>query len=197
MAKIENKQQLAAAKDGLAPEYATKLDLWWCRAQKGSKVYVIEYSDIEDLVRQIDAHTEKASKRSQKRQKRQNRLNGVQSERQQKSEAEQCHEAVKELADVYGVSVKNIIKRLQSETAEAIETEQQKASEAAQQAEAKMQALRAAHTELFTEYDALQLEYSKQQERSSRLSSQNVMAQSKQKRGRRTKSDVQSVALFQ
>ena len=194
MAKIENKQQLAAAKDGLAPEYATKLDLWWCRAQKGSKVYVIEYSDIEDLVRQIDAHTEKASKRSQKRQ---NRLNGVQSERQQKSEAEQCHEAVKELADVYGVSVKNIIKRLQSETAEAIETEQQKASEAAQQAEAKMQALRAAHPELFTEYDALQSEYSKQQERSSRLSSQNVMAQSKQKRGRRTKSDVQSVALFQ
>ena len=194
MAKIENKQQLAAAKDGLAPEYATKLDLWWCRAQKGSKVYVIEYSDIEDLVRQIDAHTEKASKRSQKRQ---NRLNGVQSEHQQKSEAEQCYEAVKGLADVYGVSVKNIIKRLQSETAEAIETEQQKASEAAQQAAAKMQALRAEHPELFTEYDALQSEYSKQQERSSRLSSQNVMAQSKQKRGRRTKSDVQSVALFQ
>ena len=190
MAKIENKQQLAAAKDGLAPEYATKLDLWWCRAQKGSKVYVIEYSDIEDLVRQIDAHTEKASKRSQKRQ---NRLNGMQSERQQKSEAEQCHEAVKELADVYGVSVKNVIKRLQSKTAEARETEQQKASEAAQQAEAKMQALRAAHPELFTEYDALQSEYSKQQERSSRLSSQNVMAQ-KQKRGRRAK--VSSVALF-
>lgn len=190
MAKIENKQQLAAAKDGLAPEYATKLDLWWCRAQKGSKVYVIEYSDIEDLVRQIDAHTEKASKRSQKRQ---NRLNGVQPERQQKSEAEQCHEAVKELADVYGVSVKNIIKRLQSETAEAIETEQQKASEAAQQAAAKMQALRAEHPELFSVYDALQSEYSKQQERSSRLSSQNVMAQ-KQKRGRRAK--VSSVALF-
>ena len=192
MAKIENKQQLAAAKDGLAPEYATKLDLWWCRAQKGSKVYVIEYSDIEDLVRQIDAHTEKASKRSQKRQ---NRLNGVQPERQQKSEAEQCHEAVKELADVYGVSVKNIIKRLQSKTAEARETEQQKASEAAQQAEAKMQALRAAHPELFTEYDALQFEYSKQQERCSKLSSQNVMAQSKQKRGRRAKVSS-SVALF-
>ena len=192
MAKIENKQQLAAAKDGLAPEYATKLDLWWCRAQKGSKVYVIEYSDIEDLVRQIDAHTEKASKRSQKRQ---NRLNGVQSERQQKSEAEQCHEAVKELADVYGVSVKNIIKRLQSKTAEARETEQQKASEAAQQAEAKMQALRAAHPELFTEYDALQSEYSKQQERCSRLNAQNVTAQSKQKRGRRAKVSS-SVALF-
>ena len=194
MAKIENKQQLAAAKDGLAPEYATKLDLWWCRAQKGSKVYVIEYSDIEDLVRQIDAHTEKASKRSQKRQ---NRLNGVQPEHQQKSEAEQCHEAVKELADVYGVSVKNIIKRLQSETAEVIETEQQKASEAAQQAEAKMQALRAAHRELFVEYDALEAEQQKQQERFSRLNAQNVTAQSKQKRGRRAKSDVQSIALFQ
>lgn len=191
MAIIENKQQLAAAKSELPTEYATKLDAWWCRAQKPGKVFKIEYSDIEDLASQIDAHTEKASKRSQKRQ---NRLNGVQPEHQQKSEAEQCHEAVKELADVYGVSVKNIIKRLQSKTAEARETEQQKASEAAQQAEAKMQALRAAHPELFTEYDALQSEYSKQQERSSRLSSQNVMAQSKQKRGRRAK--VSSVALF-
>ena len=187
---ITNKQQLETLKSELTTEHFVKLSAWWCRAQKPGKVFKIEYSDIEDLASQIDAHTEKASKRSQKRQ---NRLNGVQSERQQKSEAEQCHEAVKELADVYGVSVKNIIKRLQSKTAEARETEQQKASEAAQQAEAKMQALRAAHPELFTEYDALQSEYSKQQERSSRLSSQNVMAQ-KQKRGRRAK--VSSVALF-
>ena len=187
---ITNKQQLETLKSELTTEHFVKLSAWWCRAQKPGKVYAIEYADIDDLVQQIDAHTEKASKRSQKRQ---NRLNGVQPERQQKSEAEQCHEAVKELADVYGVSVKNIIKRLQSKTAEARETEQQKASEAAQQAEAKMQALRAAHPELFTEYDALQSEYSKQQERSSRLSSQNVMAQ-KQKRGRRAK--VSSVALF-
>ena len=191
---ITNKQQLDTLKSELTTEHFVKLSAWWCRAQKPGKVFKIEYSDIEDLASQIDAHTEKASKRSQKRQKRQNRLNGVQPERQQKSEAEQCHEAVKELADVYGVSVKNIIKRLQSKTAEARETEQQKASEAAQQAEAKMQALRAAHPELFTEYDALQFEYSKQQERCSRLSSQNVMAQSKQKRGRRAK--VSSVALF-
>lgn len=187
---ITNKQQLETLKSELTTEHFVKLSAWWCRAQKPGKVFKIEYSDIEDLASQIDAHTEKASKRSQKRQ---NRLNGMQSERQQQSEAEQCYEAVKGLADVYGVSVKNIIKRLQSETAEAIETEQQKASEAAQQAEAKMQALRAAHPELFTEYDALQSEYSKQQERSSRLSSQNVMAQ-KQKRGRRAK--VSSVALF-
>ena len=188
---ITNKQQLDTAKNELPVEYRNKLDLWWCRAQKPGKVFTIEYTDSEDLTSQIDAHTEKASKRSQKRQ---NRLNGVQPERQQKSEAEQCYEAVKGLADVYGVSVKNIIKRLQSETAEAIETEQQKASEAAQQAAAKMQALRAEHPELFTEYDALQSEYSKQQERSSRLSSQNVMAQLKQKRGRRAK--ISSVALF-
>lgn len=187
---ITNKQQLETLKSELTTEHFVKLSAWWCRAQKPGKVFKIEYSDIEDLASQIDAHTEKASKRSQKRQ---NRLNGVQPERQKQSEAEQCYEAVKGLADVYGVSVKNIIKRLQSETAEAIETEQQKASEAAQQAEAKMQALRAAHPELFTEYDALQSEYSKQQERSSRLSSQNVMAQ-KQKRGRRAK--VSSVALF-
>jgi hypothetical protein len=185
---ITNKQQLETLKSELTTEHFVKLSAWWCRAQKPGKVFKIEYSDIEDLASQIDAHTEKASKRSQKRQ---NRLNGVQPERQ----AEQCHEAVKELADVYGVSVKNIIKRLQSKTAEARETEQQKASEAAQQAEAKMQALRAAHPELFTEYDALQSEYSKQQERSSRLSSQNVMAQSKQKRGRRAKVSS-SVALF-
>lgn len=187
---ITNKQQLETLKSELTTEHFVKLSAWWCRAQKPGKVFKIEYSDIEDLASQIDAHTEKASKRSQKRQ---NRLNGMQSECQQQSEAEQCYEAVKGLADVYGVSVKNIIKRLQSETAEAIETEQQKASEAAQQAAAKMQALRAAHPELFTEYDALQSEYSKQQERSSRLSSQNVMAQ-KQKRGRRAK--VSSVALF-
>lgn len=187
---ITNKQQLETLKSELTTEHFVKLSAWWCRAQKPGKVFKIEYSDIEDLASQIDAHTEKASKRSQKRQ---NRLNGVQPERQQQSEAEQCYEAVKGLADVYGVSVKNIIKRLQSETAEAIETEQQKASEAAQQAAAKMQALRAEHPELFTEYDALQSEYSKQQERSSRLSSQNVMAQ-KQKRGRRAK--VSSVALF-
>ena len=187
---ITNKQQLETLKSELTTEHFVKLSAWWCRAQKPGKVFKIEYSDIEDLASQIDAHTEKASKRSQKRQ---NRLNGMQSERQQQSEAEQCYEAVKGLADVYGVNVKNIIKRLQSETAEAIETEQQKASEAAQQAAAKMQALRAEHPELFTEYDALQSEYSKQQERSSRLSSQNVMAQ-KQKRGRRAK--VSSVALF-
>ena len=187
---ITNKQQLETLKSELTTEHFVKLSAWWCRAQKPGKVFKIEYSDIEDLASQIDAHTEKASKRSQKRQ---NRLNGMQSERQQQSEAEQCYEAVKGLADVYGVNVKNIIKRLQSKTAEARETEQQKASEAAQQAEAKMQALRAAHPELFTEYDALQSEYSKQQERSSRLSSQNVMAQ-KQKRGRRAK--VSSVALF-
>ena len=192
MAKIENKQQLAAAKNELPDEYRIKLDLWWCRAQKPGKVFTIEYTDSEDLTRQIDAHTEKASKRSQKRQ---NRLNGVQPERQQKSEAEQCHEAVKELADVYGVSVKDIIKRLQSEAAQARETEQQKASEAAQQAAAKMQALRAEHPELFSVYDALQFEYSKQQERCSRLNAQNVMAQSKQKRGRRAKVSS-SVALF-
>lgn len=189
---IENKQQLAAAKNELPVEYRNKLDLWWCRAQKPGKVFTIEYTDSEDLTRQIDAHTEKASKRSQKRQ---NRLNGVQPKRQQKSEAEQCHEAVKELADVYGISVKDIIKRLQSEAAQARETEQQKASEAAQQAAAKMQALRAEHPELFSVYDALQSEYRKQQERSSRLSSQNVMAQSKQKRGRRAKVSS-SVALF-
>ena len=189
---IEDKQQLAAAKNELPDEYRIKLDLWWCRAQKPGKVFTIEYTDSEDLTRQIDAHTEKASKRSQKRQ---NRLNGVQPERQQKSEAEQCHEAVKELADVYGVSVKDIIKRLQSEAAQARETEQQKASEAAQQAAAKMQALRAEHPELFSVYDALQFEYSKQQERCSRLNAQNVMAQSKQKRGRRAKVSS-SVALF-
>ena len=191
---ITNKQQLETAKNELPVEYRNKLDLWWCRAQKPGKVFTIEYTDGEDLTSQIDAHTEKASKRSQKRQ---NCLNGMQSERQQQSEAEQCYEAVKGLADVYGVSVKNIIKRLQSETAEAIETEQQKASEAAQQAEAKMQALRAAHRELFVEYDALEAEQQKQQERFSRLNAQNVTAQSKQKRGRRAKSDVQSVALFQ
>ena len=191
---ITNKQQLETLKSELTTEHFVKLSAWWCRAQKPGKVFKIEYSDIEDLVRQIDAHTEKASKRSQKRQ---NRLNGVQPEHQQKSEAEQCHEAVKELADVYGVSVKNIIKRLQSKTAEARETEQQKASEAAQQAEAKKQALRAAHRELFVEYDALEAEQQKQQERFSRLNAQNVTAQSKQKRGRRAKSDVQSIALFQ
>lgn len=189
---IENKQQLAAAKNELPTEYFNKLSAWWCRAQKPGKVYAIEYTDIEDLVRQIDAHTEKASKRSQKRQ---NCLNGVQSDRQQKSEAEQCHEAVKELANVYGVSVKDIVNRLQSKATEARVTEQQKASEAAQQAATKMQALRAAHPELFTEYEALQAEQQKQQERSSRLYTQNVLAKSKYKRGRRAQVNS-SVTLF-
>ena len=189
MAKIENKQQLAAAKDGLAPEYASKLDLWWCRAQKGSKVYVIEYADIEDLVRQIDAHTEKASKRSQKRQ---NRLNGVQPERQQQSEAD---EIISELADVYGVTKNEMKKRLREHTQQKAAEAVREAESAAQQAAAQMQALRAAHQELFTEYDALKAEQQKQQERFSRLNAQNVMAQSKQKRGRRAKVSS-SVALF-
>ena len=189
---ITNKQQLETLKSELTIEHFNKLTAWWCRAQKPGKVYAIEYTDIEDLVRQIDAHTEKASKRSQKRQ---NRLNGVQPERQQKSEAEQCHEAVKELADVYGVNVKDIINRLQSKATEARVTEQQKASEAAQQAATKMQALRAAHPELFTEYEALQAEQQKQQERSSRLYTQNVLAKSKYKRGRRAQVNS-SVTLF-
>ena len=57
---IEDKQQLAAAMAELPTEYANKLSAWWCRAQKPGKVYVISYDDVEDLAKQIDAHTEKA-----------------------------------------------------------------------------------------------------------------------------------------
>ncbi len=189
---ITNKQQLDTAKNELPVEYRNKLDLWWCRAQKPGKVFTIEYTDSEDLTSQIDAHTEKASKRSQKRQ---NRLNGVQSERQQQqSEAD---EIISELADVYGVTKNEMKKRLREHTQQKAAEAVREAESAAQQAAAKMQALRAAHPELSTEYDALKAEQQKQQERCSRLNAQNVMAQSKQKRGRRAKSDVQSVALFQ
>jgi len=188
---ITNKQQLETAKNELPVEYRNKLDLWWCRAQKPGKVFTIEYTDSEDLTSQIDAHTEKASKRSQKRQ---NRLNGMQPERQQQqSEAD---EIISELADVYGVTKKEMKKRLREHTQQKAAEAVREAESAAQQAAAQMQALRAAHQELFTEYDALEAEHQKQQERFSRLNAQNVTAQSKQKRGRRAKSDVQSVALF-
>ena len=186
---ITNKQQLETLKSELTTEHFVKLSAWWCRAQKPGKVFKIEYSDIEDLASQIDAHTEKASKRSQKRQ---NRLNGVQPERQQQqSEAD---EIISELADVYGVTKNEMKKRLKAHTQEKAAEAVREAESAVQQAAAKMQALRAAHRELFVEYDALEAEQQKQQERSSRLSSQNVMTQSKQKRGRRAK--ISSVALF-
>ena len=175
---ITNKQQLDTAKNELPVEYRNKLDLWWCRAQKPGKVFTIEYTDIEDLAEQIDKHTEEKDKRAARRKSR--------PERQQQSLAEQV---ISELADLYGVTLKEEIKHLQKKIETARKQEQEKASEAAQQAATKMQALRAAHPELFTEYDKLQSEYSKQQERSSRLST--LIAQSKQK-----KADVKSVALF-
>lgn len=181
MEQIQNKQQLETVKKELPTEYAKKLSAWWCRAQKPGKVFTIEYTDIEDLAEQIDEHTAEAKKRAARRKS--------QPERQRQSLSELCETVISELAYVRGMTVKEVIKQLQAKIETARKQEKEKASEAAQQAATKMQALRAAHPELFTEYDKLQSEYSKQQERSSRLST--LIAQSKQK-----KADVKSVALF-
>lgn len=160
---IENKQQLAAAMGQLPSEYANKLSAWWCRAQKPGRVYVISYDDEEDLAKQIDAHTEKASKRSQARLNR-----GAESKTKQ-SEAEKCLAVISELADVCNVTVKDIIKQLQAKADAARETERKKAEQAAQQAEAAVNAFRSEHAELFEKYEALKAEQQKQEDRSLRL----------------------------
>ena len=163
---IEDKQQLAAAMAELPTEYANKLSAWWCRAQKPGKVYVISYDDVEDLAKQIDAHTEKASKRSQSRQ---NRGTVEPKTKQKQSEAEKCLAVISELADVCNVTVKDIIKQLQAKADAARETERKKAAEAAKQAEAAVNAFRNEHAELFAQYEALQAEQQKQENRSIRL----------------------------
>ena len=165
---IENKQQLTAAMGQLPTEYANKLSAWWCRAQKPGKVYVISYDDEEDLAKQIDAHTEKASKRSQARLNR-----GAESKTKQ-SEAEKCLAVISELADVCNVTVKDIIKQLQAKADAARETERKKAEQAAQQAEAAVNAFKSEHAELFAQYEALQAEQRKQEGRSLRLYGQTL-----------------------
>lgn len=160
---IENKQQLTAAMGQLPTEYGNKLSAWWCRAQKPGRVYVISYDDEEDLAKQIDAHTEKASKRSQARLNR-----GAESKTKQ-SEAEKCLAVISELADVCNVTVKDIIKQLQAKADAARETERKKADEAAKQAEAAVNAFKSEHAELFAQYEALKAEQQKQEGRSLRL----------------------------
>lgn len=160
---IEDKQQLAAAMGQLPTEYANKLSAWWCRAQKPGRVYVISYDDEEDLCKQIDAHTEKASKRSQ------SRLNRGAESKTKQSEAEKCLAVISELADVCNVTVKDIIKQLQAKADAARETERKKADEAARQAEAAVNAFKSEHAELFAQFEALQAEQRKQEGRSLRL----------------------------
>ena len=166
MFTISNKQQLHTAMNELATEYAKKLSAWWCRAQKPGKVYPIKYTDIEDLVRQIDEHTEKASKRSQSRQ---SRLKGVQPERQQRSLAEQCLAVIKELAEVKEKSVKDVIKLLKEQIDEVRKVELVKSEAAAHKAAEKVNAFKSEHAELFAQLEALQAEQRKQEGRSIRL----------------------------
>ena len=185
MITISNKQQLQTAMSELEKEYAKKLSAWWCRAQKPGKVYAIEYADIDDLVQQIDAHTEKASKRSQSRQSRM----GVKPERQQRSLAEQCLAVISELAKVKDKSVKDVIKLLKEQIDEVRKVECVKAEAAAQRAAEKVNAFKSEHAELFAQLEALQAEQQKQENRSIKLYGQTLQ------RGRRAKISS-SVALF-
>lgn len=166
MFTISNKQQLQTAMSELASEYANKLSAWWCRAQKPGKVFTIEYANIEDLVRQIDEHTEKASRRSQSRQ---SRLKGLQPERQQRSLAKQCLAVIKELAEVKAKSVKDVIKLLKEQIDEVRKVECVKAEAAAHNAAEKVNAFKLEHAELFAQLEALQAEQRKQEGRSLRL----------------------------
>lgn len=178
---IENKQQLAAAMGQLPTEYANKLSAWWTKAQKFGRVYVISYDDVEDLSKQIDAHYEKAAKRSQSRLNR-----GTESKTKQKqSEAEKCWAVISELADVRDVTVNEVIKQLQAEADAAREAERKKAEQAAQQAEAAVNAFRSEHAELFAQYEALKAEQRKQESRSlSLLYSQTLQRGRKQQSSR-------------
>lgn len=187
MITISNKQQLHTAMSELASEYANKLSAWWCRAQKPGKVFTIEYADIEDLVRQIDEHTEKASRRSQSRQ---SRLKGVQPERQQRSLSEQCLAVISELAKVKDKSVKDVIKLLKEQIDEERKVEYVKAEAAAQRAAEKVNAFKSEHAELIAQYEALQAEQQKQESRSSKLNGQTLQ------RGRRAKISSSVAPLF-
>ena len=185
MITISNKQQLHTAVSELATDYAKKLSAWWCRAQKPGKVFTIEYADIEDLLRQIDEHTEKASRRSQSRQ---SRLKGVQPERKQRSLAEQCLAVISEFAKVKDKSVKDVIKLLKEQIDEVREVV--KAEAAAQRAAEKVNAFKSEYAELFAQYEALQAEQQKQESRSSILNGQTLQ------RGRSAKISSSVAPLF-
>ncbi len=180
MNQIKDKQQLETAMSELPTEYSNKLSAWWCHAQKLGKLYVIEYTDIEDLTRQIDEHTAKAAKRSASRKHREHQ------ERQTINE--QCFEVISEFADVYGVTVKEVIKQLQAKTETAIEEEKQKASDAQRAAAAKIEAFKSAHSELIAEWEDLHSEQQKQALRCSKLSTLEIR---KRGRGRSTESETE------
>lgn len=186
MNQIKDKQQLETAMSELPTEYANKLSAWWCRAQKPGKLYVIEYTDIEDLTRQIDEHTAKASKRSARRKS--------QPERQQQSLAEQCETVIKELASVYGMTVKEYIKHLQEEIETARASEYEKAETAKREATMKMDAFRAAHPELVQEWETLHKEQQKQLERCTQLHTMCGVA--KRGRSKKTEPEQKTKVLF-
>lgn len=188
--KISKKEQIEQM-TSLTVEQKKELCTYLGRAQGRNADYTIECDgdDAAALLNWWQQHQEKAAKRAARKKS--------QPERQQQSLSEQCETVISELAYVYGVTVKEVIKQLQAKIETARVQEQQKAFDAEKAASAKIEAFKAAHSELIAEWEDLQTEQQKQALRCNKLSTQIAQAKYEQRRRGRSKgADVKSVALF-
>lgn len=170
----------------LTVEQKKELCLYLGRAQGRNADYAIECDgdDADALLSWWQQHQQKAAARSAKRENRH-----TTAERQQQSLAEQCLQVIRELADVYGVTTKEVIKQLQAKIETARVQEQQKAFDAEKAASAKIEAFKAAHSELIAEWEDLQTEQQKQALRCNKLS---TLEQRKRGRVRSKKSEPET-----
>jgi hypothetical protein len=188
--RISKKEQIEQM-TSLTIEQKKELCTYLGRAQSRNADYAIECDgdDAAALLNWWQQHQVETAKRAARKKSR--------PERQQQSLSEQCETVISELADVYNVTVKEVIKQLQAKIETVREQEQQKAFDAERAAVEKIKAFKAAHPEFIAEWEQLQTEQQKQAIRCSKLSTQIAQAKYEQRRRGRSKSeDVKSVALF-
>lgn len=162
---IKTKEQIVQM-TSLTVEQKKELCTYLGRAQGRNKDYVIECDgdSADSLLEWWQQHQQKAAARSAKRTSRQTR--------QQKSVAEECFAVINELANVRGKSVKDAVKMLKEQVNEVRRMESVKAETEAKKAAEKINAFKAQYFEIITQYEALQEELQKQQQRSEKLQMQ-------------------------
>ena len=182
---IKSKEQIEQM-TSLSVEQKKKLCTYLGRAQGRNKDYVIECDgdSADSLLEWWQQHQQKAAARSAKRTSRQTRQNST-AERQQKSVAEECFAVISELANVRDKSVKDAVKMLKEQVDEVRRMESVKAETEAKKAAEKINAFKAQHFEIITQYEALQEELQKQQQRSEKLQMQVTVCSKKQQRNKK------------
>lgn len=186
---IKSKEQIEQM-TSLSVEQKKELCTYLGRAQGRNKDYFIECDgdSADALLSWWHHHQQKAAARSAKRANRH-----TTAERQQQSLAEQCLQVISELADVRGKSVKDALATLKDQIDEVRRIETAKAEAEAAKATEKINAFKAEHADVISQYEALQSERSKLAMRSDKLNVQCVKAESKRKR---TISNVEKFTLY-